>query len=405
MSADIQQTDIAVVGAGMVGAAAALALADIGYQVCLIEAAPAPLAFDKAFISNRVSAITHASQQVLDELAVWELIAAMRVAPYEQMHVWEDSGSFGKAGAIHFDAADLGEPYLGHIVENNVIQLALWAALQAHPGVNVINSAAVTAAERLSGETAVCKSQLTLDNGQSVLADLVVAADGKQSRLRDMLGISTKGWLYDQHALVATVKTAGHQATAWQRFMPKGPLAFLPLNTDADRDCSIVWSTSPEMAGQLRDMPETEFLPALQQASQGLLGEIAAVDSRAVFPLELKHAETYIREGFVLIGDAAHAIHPLAGQGVNLGFEDVQALRECLHLARQQSRNPGLLHSLRKYERQRKGANLTMLAAMDGFKRLFSNDNTGLSLLRSQGLSLVNQAGALKHFLTRYAMY
>jgi len=396
MSAEIIRSDIVVVGAGMVGAAAALGLANLGYQVTVVEARSAPAEFDPAFVDNRVSAVTRASEQLLNKLGVWDAICDMRISPYEQMHVWDSDDN----GAIHFDAADLGEPSLGYIIENSVIQLALWQALQSHDKVLLMNPATVVEV----CEDATDRRLLTLDDQRQIETQLLIAADGKHSRLRDLLGIETRGWLYDQHALVATVTTAGHQYTAWQRFMPAGPLAFLPLSTDNDKACSIVWSTSPEMAQSLMALPEDDFLQQLQQASQGYLGPISAVESRSVFPLELKHAQTYIKPGFALIGDAAHAIHPLAGQGVNLGFEDVVALLDILQSARQQSRHPGHLHSLRKYERARKGDNLLMLASMDGFKRLFSNRIKALSVLRSSGLNLVNQSGALKNFLVRYAM-
>lgn len=388
--------DIAVIGGGMVGAAAALGFARQGRSVVLVEAFAGVPEFNAGIIDNRVSAITRASEKLLQELDAWSLITGMRCCPYEQMHVWDAGGE----GQIHFDAAELGEPSLGYIIENSVIQSALWQRLQENKSVTLLTGARVTAVHRKAGQ-----SQLILDDGGALQAALVVVADGKQSPVRDMLGIATRGWAYDQHALVATVSTGlGHRATAWQRFMPNGPLAFLPMCTDKDKTCSIVWSTSPQQAETLRDMPDDEFLQALTGASEGRLGEITQVDSRAVFPLELKHAVDYISEGFVLIGDAAHAIHPLAGQGVNLGFEDVRALLDVVAEAFAAGRQPGGLHTLRKYERERKGANLTMLGAMDVFKRLFSNRIRPLSFVRNSGLSLVDRAGPVKHFLTRYAM-
>ena len=238
-----------------------------------------------------------------------------------------------------------------------------------------------------------------------LVAELVVVADGKNSETRGLLDINTKGWLYDQHAVVATVVVEqGHQDSAWQRFMPDGPLAFLPLGVGNQDTCSIVWSTSPENAEQLVAKTDTEFCEALGEASDHRLGKITSVERRGVFPLELKHAETYIKEGFVLVGDAAHAVHPLAGQGVNLGFLDVQALLENVCQAREQGRNLGGMRGLRQYERRRKASNLTMLAAMDGFKRLFSNNIMMLSTMRNAGLSMVDNLGPLKQFFVRYAM-
>ncbi len=388
--------DIAVVGAGMVGAAAALGFANNGFDVALIEVRPPEFEFCAEHVDNRVSAITRASQKLLQKLGVWQAVTEMRACPYERMHVWDAGGE----GSIHFDAADLGEAALGYIVENSVIQQALWQKLQQHPQVQLLCPQQVVALARTDGN-----SRLSLQSGMTVQADLVVAADGRSSPLRDMLEIKTRGWAYDQHALVATVTTQnGHNSTAWQRFLPDGPLAFLPLNTSADKCCSIVWSTSPEKAKAYSELAADEFLQELTQASEGRLGQMLEVESRAVFPLELRHAEDYIREGFVLVGDAAHAIHPLAGQGVNLGFLDVDALLDIVSRARSQSRNPGGLHTLRQYERCRKGSNLVMLGAMDMFKRLFSNRLAPLAMLRNRGLSFVDQLGPLKNFFARYAM-
>lgn len=390
------KSDLVVIGAGMVGAAAALGCANQGLQVILIEAFQPDTKFNPEFVNNRVSALTRASENLLDKLGVWSDMKSMRVEPYSDMHVWDAAGK----GSIHFDAAEIAEPSLGHIVENHVTQLALWKHLESHDNVSIICPDKVVAVSRDSSG-----SKVQLESGLTLSASLVVVADGKKSAVRDMLGIETTGWLYDQHALVATITTEnGHQHTAWQRFMEKGPLAFLPLGHNADKSCSIVWSTSPEQAEQLMALDAQQFCEALTEASEAVLGKVIKVEDRGVFPLELKHAKTYIREGFVLVGDAAHAIHPLAGQGVNLGFLDVIALLEVISNATGQQRDIGGTHTLRKFERERKGSNVTMLAAMDGFKRLFSNDIMLLSTIRNAGLSLVDNLGPLKQFFVRYAM-
>jgi len=377
-----------------------LGFAQQGFSVILIEAFEPDTQFQAERVDNRVSALTRASEKLLDDLAVWSDMQQMRVTPYSDMHVWDAEGN----GCIHFDAAELAEPSLGHIVENHVTQLALWHAMQASDNLEIICPDAVVAVSRMQ-QDAEHVSEVQLKSGRHLCASLVVAADGKKSVLRELLAIDTQGWLYDQHALVATVTTAaGHQHTAWQRFMPEGPLAFLPLSHNGDKDCSIVWSTTPEKAKQLLEMDAAEFCMALTLASEASLGEITAVESRGVFPLELKHATTYIKEGFVLVGDAAHAIHPLAGQGVNLGFQDVVALIKLVTMARQQGRDIGGLRILRQFERERKGSNMTMLAAMDGFKRLFSNRVKAVSMIRNAGLTLVNNAGPIKQFFVRYAM-
>ncbi|NNJ93001.1 MAG: UbiH/UbiF/VisC/COQ6 family ubiquinone biosynthesis hydroxylase [Gammaproteobacteria bacterium] len=380
----------------MVGATAALGCANQGLQVILIEAFQPDTTFNREFINNRVSALTRASENLLVELGVWSDMKGMRIEPYTDMHVWDASGN----GSIHFDAAEIAEPSLGHIVENHVTQLALWKRLESHDNVSLICPDRVVGVSRESNG-----SKVQLESGLMVNGSLVVVADGKKSAVRDMLGIETSGWLYDQHALVATITTEkGHQHTAWQRFMEKGPLAFLPLGHNADKSCSIVWSTSPEQAEQLMALEEQAFCEALTEASEAVLGKVTNVKDRGVFPLELKHAKTYIREGFVLVGDAAHAIHPLAGQGVNLGFLDVIALLEVISNATGQQRDIGGMHTLRKFERERKASNVTMLAAMDGFKRLFSNDIMALSKMRNAGLSIVDNLGPLKQFFVRYAM-
>jgi len=389
-------SDVIVIGAGMVGAAAALGCARQGLSVILVEAFEPNTEFNPGFVSNRVSALTRASENLLDELGVWTDMKRMRVAPYSDMHVWDASGK----GSIHFDAAEIAEPSLGHIVENHVTQLALWKALQTHEKVSIICPDKVVDVGRDGSD-----SKVQLASGITLSASLVVVADGKQSAVRDMLAIETSGWLYDQHAIVATITTEkGHQHTAWQRFMETGPLAFLPLAHNDDKSCSIVWSTSPQHAEQLMALDIQAFSAALTEASERVLGNVIDVKDRGVFPLELKHAKTYIREGFVLVGDAAHAIHPLAGQGVNLGFLDVIALLEVISKATSQQRDIGGMHTLRKFERERKGSNITMLAAMDGFKRLFSNDDMLLSTMRNAGLSFVDNLGPLKQFFVRYAM-
>ena len=389
-------SDVIVIGAGMVGAAAALGCARQGLQVVLVEAFEPNTEFNPGFVNNRVSALTRASENLLVDLGIWPDMKRMRVEPYTDMHVWDASGK----GSIHFDAAEIAEPSLGHIVENHVTQLALWKALQQHEKVSTVCPDKVVDVDRDGSG-----SKVRLASGLTLTASLVVVADGKKSAVRDMLAIETSGWLYDQHAIVATITTEkGHQHTAWQRFMEKGPLALLPLGHNNDKSCSIVWSTSPQQAEQLMAQDEQAFCAALTEASEGVLGNVIKVEDRGVFPLELKHAKTYIREGFVLVGDAAHAIHPLAGQGVNLGFLDVIALLEVISNARSQQRDIGGMHTLRKFERERKGSNITMLAAMDGFKRLFSNDDMLLSKMRNTGLSFVDNLGPLKQFFVRYAM-
>jgi 2-octaprenylphenol hydroxylase len=315
------------------------------------------------------------------------------VSPYRAMRVWDAAGS----GSIHFDAADLGQPDLGHIVENRVTRLALWERLEGLETVHLLSPAGVAAME-----LGAAGPRLILEDGRGLDARLLVGADGRESRVREHAGIHTRGWAYDQHALVAAVRTqAPHRETAWQRFMPDGPLAFLPLR---DGRCSIVWSTTPAEAERLLALDEPAFCEALTEASGGVLGEILDSGPRAAFPLRLQHAQGYVRPGVALIGDAAHSIHPLAGQGVNLGFLDAAVLAEVLCDVRAARRDWAGLPALRRYERSRKGENMAMLAAMDGFKRLFGSRNPVLATLRNLGLGMTDRLGPVKALFARQAM-
>ncbi len=385
-------TDLIIVGGGMVGSALGCAAAEAGFSVTLLEQREPLRVWPPEEVDLRVSALTRASQRVLENLGVWSRMNEMRVSPYTDMEVWDAAGS----GRIHFSAAEIGEANLGHIVENRITQLALWEQLEKLPNVTLRHPAGVK--ELLLNDGPAVR----LADGDRLQAKLVVAADGRDSQIRAMAGIGTRGWDYDQHAIVATVTVERHHGhAARQRFMKTGPLAFLPID---DGRCSIVWSTSPQAAAELMALDDTAFCAALSEASERMLGQVLAVGPRGVFPLRLGHAETYIKPGLALIGDAAHAIHPLAGQGVNLGFLDAAALAETLIEARKAGRAIGSLATLRRYERARKGGNMAMLAAMDAFKRTFSNEILPLRLVRNLGLTLADRSGPLKHILVRRAM-
>jgi len=384
--------DVVVVGGGMVGAALAVALARQAFSVIVLEAKAPPLQWDSGSYDLRVSALTRASQQLLQNLEVWQAIARDRATPYEHMHVWDRAG----VGEIHFDAADLGEPDLGHIVENRVIVRALWDAFD-EAGVRVR-----VPAQLRSVTTGEQGGVVELADGHRLHCRLVVGADGARSQVREMLGIRSRSEPYDQHAVVATVRAAqGNRSTAWQRFMPAGPLALLPMEHDL---FSIVWSTTPDQAERLCAMSEDEFDALLTQASEGRLGELVVQGARAAFPLRLQHAEEYVRPGLALVGDAAHVIHPLAGQGVNLGLLDAAALVDALLAGRVRDRAPGALRTLRAYERGRKGHNLATQLAMDGFKHLFGNDRAMLSLARNLGLGVAGRLAPVRRLFERVAL-
>lgn len=388
-----QQYDIVIVGGGMVGAALACALVDSPLRVALVESrAPQPYRAD-SLPDLRVSAITQASQRIFAALKVWPIIAARRISPFREMAVWDAAG----AGRIHFDSADIGAPTLGWIIENQVIQSALWERLRAQTHIAVVCPAAL--------QTVVfdaAQAHLTLDDGQRLSTRLAVAADGADSVLRTLAGITTRGWSYDQQGVVATVTSQHpHGDCARQRFLADGPLALLPL---AENRCSIVWSTSSAHAEQLLALDAAAFCQELTVASGGVLGEMLATGPRAAFPLRLQHAHDYVRPRLALIGDAAHCIHPLAGQGVNLGLQDAAALAEVLLDAVQAGRDLGGLKTLRRYERWRKGDNLLMMGVMDGFKRLFGTEWSALRLTRNAGLIATDHLQAVKNLIMRRAM-
>lgn len=390
---DLLKVDLVVAGSGMVGATLACALGRQGFRVAIVEQRQPAADWPADEVDLRVSALTRASQQILQHLGAWERMCEMRVSPYQEMVVWDATGQ----GAIHFDAASVGEPDLGHIVENRVTQLALWECLAELDTVTRLCPDTISEIN-LEGE----HPALRLASGGEVQFDLLVGAEGANSPVREMAGITSSGWDHNQNAIVATVwPEVHHNETARQRFMPTGPLAFLPID---DGRCSIVWTTTPAEAERLMTLDDQDFCQALTDASGRMLGQVMRVGPRAAFPLRLRNADHYVLPGLALVGDAAHGIHPLAGQGVNLGLLDAATLVEVLIAAREGGQPIGSMATLRRYERARKGANLGMLGAMDLFKRLFSNNNPPLTLLRNFGLTLTDAAGPVKQMIMRRAM-
>lgn len=386
-------TDIAIVGGGVVGAALACALKDSGLSITLLDAqSPAP--YDpKAEVDLRVFALSRSSRRIFEALGAWEAVAAARISPYREMQVWDAGGK----GSIHFDSAELGEPELGYIAENSLLQHALWARLQGHPRVTLLAPARPEALA-LEDEGAT----LSLDRGRRLKARLVVAADGAASATRALAGIEVESESYGQRAVVAHVRTEEpHRETAWQRFLATGPVAFLPLK---DGRVSVVWSADEAEAERILKLDDAGFCAALTEATEARLGKVLSSTRRAAFPLQRLHARDYVRGRFALVGDAAHAVHPLAGQGVNLGLLDAAALAEVILDAERKGRDIGDLGVLRRYERWRKGDNLAMIFALDGFKRLFSNDVAALMTLRNAGLRAVDRFTPLKHAFVRRAM-
>ena len=388
--------DVAVVGGGMVGAAAALALARAGFATALLEArAPAPWqAADE--VDLRVVGLAPSSIALLDDLGVWTSINAARCSPYRHMHVWDaESGA-----AISFDAASEGRDQLGSIVENGLVQWTLWQALEA-AGVQRLCPAQVKGFEQREDRITLELAAELAGLGNSVSARLLVAADGAASPLRQWAGIGTRGRDYAQRAVVAHVRTERpHQQTAWQRFLPGGPLALLPL---ADGRSSVVWSLPETEARRVLALDEQAFLDELGLASDFRLGRIVATTPRAAFPLKLQLAERYQADRFVLLGDAAHAVHPLAGQGVNLGLRDVAELRDTLVAARTAGRDIGAAHVLRRYARRRRSADTLDALGFDALARIYAWQSPALVAARGVGVRLLDRLAPLKRKLSEHA--
>ena len=392
------QADLIIVGAGMVGSALALALQDQGLEILLVDGSPLSVKpFDpQAAFEPRVSALSVASQRILERLGVWEGIAARRVCPYGEMQVWDGSGT----GQIHFSAASVHAESLGHIVENRVVQDALLGRLH-DSSIGLLPGARLEQLRR-SGDGWL----LSLNDGRELRAPLVIAADGANSAVRRLAGCATREWDYLHHAIVTSVRCAKpHQATAWQRFTDDGPLAFLPLAGPAGEHwCSIVWSVTPTEAERLMALDDAGFRRALGFAFEHRLGEVQHADPRLCIPLRQRHAKRYVEDGLALIGDAAHSIHPLAGQGVNLGFLDVAVLAEVLLHAAQRGERLSDVKVLSRYERRRMPHNLAMMAAMEGFERLFQADPLPVRWLRNSGLNWVDDLPEAKALFVRQAL-
>ncbi|WP_447594902.1 2-octaprenyl-3-methyl-6-methoxy-1,4-benzoquinol hydroxylase [Aquipseudomonas campi] len=397
------QADLIIVGAGMVGSALALALENSGLDILVVDGSPLslqPFAADAPF-EPRVSALSAASQRILERIAVWPGIAARRAGPYAEMQVWDGSGT----GQVHFSAASVHAEALGHIVENRVVQDALLERLH-DSNLGLLGNARVEQLRR-SGDGWL----LTLADGRELRAPLLVAADGANSAVRRLAGCPTREWDYLHHAIVTSVRCARpHQRTAWQRFTDDGPLAFLPLPAVAGEQpgdehwCSIVWSTVPTEAERLMALDEMAFRHELGKAFEWRLGEVTQADPRLCIPLRQRHAKRYVESGLALIGDAAHSIHPLAGQGVNLGFLDAAVLAEVLLHALERGEQPGDVRVLSRYERRRMPHNLAMMAAMEGFERLFQADPLPLRWLRNSGLNWVDSLPEAKALFMRQAL-
>lgn len=386
-----QEYDVVIVGGGMVGAAVACCLGGSELKVAVIEA-QLPEAFtDDQPHDLRVSALSIASQKILQTVGAWEGIIARRACPFKRMRVWET------AGDTTFNSDDIRYPELGHIVENRITQISLLERLSAFSNISLIMPATITRID-YDGQ----HSTVHLNDGQSIQAKLLVAADGGQSRVRQTVGIGVTSWDYNQHALVIYIKTAyPQQDITWQRFVPSGPQAFLPLTGPYG---SIVWYQSPDEVRRLKALPYEQLLQELVAAFPDCLGEVEQVLGVASFPLKRQHAQRYVKPGVALVGDAAHMINPLAGQGVNIGLLDAAALAEVLIHAQQQGKDISELAVLERYESIRRQENLKMMTVMDFFYQFFSNDILPIKILRNLGLGLAHRINPARIKVMKAAM-
>jgi len=404
--------DIIVVGGGMVGLTMIASLAETKLKILLLEKQDLHAVLTSDYLKNetisdeqfdiRVSAISPGNRKFLSDLKAWQNIPKQRQANYEHMKVWDGDGS----GKIEFSAAKIAQPDLGVIVENKVIQAALLKRIESFGNVKCCFGAELEEIENsVSSENMDNLEYATIktNDGLEYKSKLVIGADGANSLVREKLGIDLKQSEYDQIAFVANVKTEkSHQNTAWQRFTPYGPVAFLPLaNSNL---CSVVWSLDSDKAETIKNISKDEFAKKLQYAFESKLGKVTAVSEHFGFPLIKRHSQSYLANRVALVGDAAHTIHPLAGQGVNLGFQDVACLSKLIIKLLSQQRDIGKVENLRSYERERKTENSLMQNTMSGFKSLFANQSLPITLFRNFAMSALDRIPAVKEIIIKKAM-
>jgi len=379
--------DVLVVGGGVVGLSAAAAMAARGFKTAVMDAGPLKiLSTDK---NTRVYAINGASQALLTRLGVWELLDPKIISPYRGMHVWDASNQ----AEITFDARDAAKAQLGVILEETPLRAALLKRIEALGGQLIPNTRVTACVEEAAG---MC---VTGEDGSSWNAKLLMVADGANSSTRELLGVSITTWPYDHEALVATVQTEKpHQATAYQVFTPDGPLAFLPLSDP--HQCSIVWSQQPERTQALMALEQDKFEAALTQAFENKLGAVTLKSTRFSFPLHMRHVKQYSASKWLLMGDAAHTIHPLAGLGLNVGLADLTAW---LALLDKQERGAWSERLLATYQRERKHEVWSVIALMQSIKTMFGASPAPVGALRGLGMRALNRLSPLKRMLVDYA--
>lgn len=391
----IEQFDIIIVGGGMVGAALACGLGNSSLKVAVIEQ-HLPEAYNPEQPHDlRVSALSIASRTIMETVGAWQGVEQRRLCPFKRMRVWETAGN------TEFCSQTIEYPELGYIVENRITQLAFLERLAAFPNITLICPATIQQL-KYTPENPNTKAECTLADGRKFSTKLLVAADGGQSRVRQIAGIGVNSRDYQQHALVLYVETDyPQQDITWQRFVSSGPQAFLPLNGNFG---SLVWYNSADEVRRLQGLPETALLNELYAAFPDTLGKLKAILGRASFPLKCQHAQRYVKSGVALIGDAAHMINPLAGQGVNIGLLDAAALAEVLLTAVKKGESVADERILKRYEKIRRHENLKMMTVMDAFYHVFSNEILPLKFIRNLGLGLAERIHPAKNKIMRAAM-
>lgn len=385
--------DVIVLGGGVVGLSMALLLArQTDMQITLLEPNKPNFAWDTMHYDVRCSAISPGVQNIFSALGVWQDVIAERVGIYDRMIVWDQE----LHQQIEFNANNMGMNHLGHIVENRVLTKHLYHKLMSQENVQILHARA--------DQLQITPENIELTIGaDKITAKLLIGADGSNSWVRTQAQIPSYGWEYNHTALVATIRSEfPHANIAQQRFMPDGPLAFLPLAED--HLCSIVWSSDPTQIEMLMNLPAEEFCSRLAQEFSFKLGKLNLEGSRACFPLRMQHAANYIKPRVALVGDAAHVVHPLAGQGLNLGILDAAVLAEELQAAHIKRADIGQVAVLRKYELRRKGHNISMITLLESLKRTFAIKNKALSSVRAYGLQILNNMDFVKNSMMRYAM-
>jgi len=402
-----KEYDVVVVGAGLVGLSFVSMLAsrldlnsnrDEDFKIAILEKQPFKTPDFTNMFDSRVVALTESSRILLENIGVWDNIASERVCPFERMEIWESDGT----GHIEFDCNDIRQNSLGYIVENSLVTECILNQIKELKNVELICPATVTDLNRDSQS-----STITLNDGTTIVTKLLVAADGGDSKVRDLCGFQLQEWSYGHHAIVTRIRAeAPHNFTARQRFLPDGPLALLPIQfKEGDsKQCSIVWSQKDKAAEKLMQLDDISFCKALEYASGHCLGKIIAVEKRTKFMLKQRHAKDYVMQGVALIGDSAHTMHPLAGQGVNLGLQDSLALVQEIAHSISRGLSPGNELGLRRYQRKRKPHNLAMISIINGLKMLFEDKQLPIRLIRNDGMNLLNKIGFIKNKIVREAM-